>query len=643
MSSQRSAMTRARLKQKTRAISIKYATEELRKDRKVVITAMLNHPGALVYCLDEDLKAELQGLSRPQLQALLETADEDMLPPQPTEFYDDDFGNFDASSSDGRAGNNLRAINGDGEFLGQPTCLMCFDAGQLCVSCTAARQSAQSSVSSTALQRTQLAFNSTAADPDIDSDATEKSHAFNFTGSSNDEGVPTKKKKNKKKKQGAAQITTASPFLAADQNGKVALAVETTSILAGRMNTEKVSRLDTKTNAAIGCELSDAEYDDKNAELIAEMTLEEKHKATTNTNIEIYTIKFAHQRLSDAFGNASSHAKAPSSPMEGTCSERILLVGSEFRLCDKDTVALALGFLTPVGGLLEIVLVGNDNTPNGVVAVDSSGEQENRCDGTTTHAHVKVEYSSFHTLELLSDEHSAASRQLGLVICFGHGAADKLEDTVTWCAELGARAHCPVVFTANALGPSGATLAHLKRCTIPMAKASAAEATTVPAAGPLSVTLIWPPELIPLPNADRCGSVIDTGIELSKGAELAWFCALPSRSTDTSALQSASRVQNVASSTTDDAVLMGKSLVGKMDKLKKCESVEASITSLETQGAFGVETEIRATVEGVSVHNCPAEDCSRSNESQNTSRSSYGTASTLLPEPKLTLDGVSLP
>ena len=69
----RQAQTRARLKQKTRAISIKYATEELRKDRKVVITAMLNHPGALVYCLDEDLKAELQGLSRPQLQVLLET------------------------------------------------------------------------------------------------------------------------------------------------------------------------------------------------------------------------------------------------------------------------------------------------------------------------------------------------------------------------------------------------------------------------------------------------------------------------------------------------------------------------------------------------------------------------------------------
>ena len=64
-------MTRARLKQKSRAISLKFAAPELRKDRKVVITAMLNHPGSLVYCLDDDLRAELQGKSKQQLQALL--------------------------------------------------------------------------------------------------------------------------------------------------------------------------------------------------------------------------------------------------------------------------------------------------------------------------------------------------------------------------------------------------------------------------------------------------------------------------------------------------------------------------------------------------------------------------------------------
>jgi len=116
MKTHRQAIQRARLKQKTRAISIKYATEELRKDRKVVITAMLNHPGALVYCLDEELKAELHGLSRPQLQALLETADEDSLP-QPPMLHEED------------------------EMDGMPTCLMCFDAGQPCASCAAAAAS----------------------------------------------------------------------------------------------------------------------------------------------------------------------------------------------------------------------------------------------------------------------------------------------------------------------------------------------------------------------------------------------------------------------------------------------------------------------------------------------------------------------
>ncbi len=97
-------MTRARLKQKSRAISLKFAAPELRKDRKVVITAMLNHPGSLVYCLDDDLRAELQGKSKQQLQALLETADEDMLP-KPKELPED-FGDAD-------------------EFA--PTCLFCFE------------------------------------------------------------------------------------------------------------------------------------------------------------------------------------------------------------------------------------------------------------------------------------------------------------------------------------------------------------------------------------------------------------------------------------------------------------------------------------------------------------------------------------
>jgi hypothetical protein len=76
----RKAKMRARLQQKSRAMNLKYAADNLRCDRKVVITACLNHPGALIYCLDDKLRAELTGLSRAQLEALLETADEDMLP-----------------------------------------------------------------------------------------------------------------------------------------------------------------------------------------------------------------------------------------------------------------------------------------------------------------------------------------------------------------------------------------------------------------------------------------------------------------------------------------------------------------------------------------------------------------------------------
>ena len=75
----RRAKTRARLQQKSRAMNLKYAADSLRRDRKVVITACLNHPGSLIYCLDEKLREELTGLSRKQLEDLLETADEDML------------------------------------------------------------------------------------------------------------------------------------------------------------------------------------------------------------------------------------------------------------------------------------------------------------------------------------------------------------------------------------------------------------------------------------------------------------------------------------------------------------------------------------------------------------------------------------
>ena len=76
----RKAKMKARLQQKSRAMNLKYAADALRCDRKVVITACLNHPGALIYCLDDKLRAELTGLSRKKLEELLETADVDMLP-----------------------------------------------------------------------------------------------------------------------------------------------------------------------------------------------------------------------------------------------------------------------------------------------------------------------------------------------------------------------------------------------------------------------------------------------------------------------------------------------------------------------------------------------------------------------------------
>ena len=44
----RKAMMRARLQQKSRAMNLKFAADELRCDRRVVITAMLNYPGVCV-------------------------------------------------------------------------------------------------------------------------------------------------------------------------------------------------------------------------------------------------------------------------------------------------------------------------------------------------------------------------------------------------------------------------------------------------------------------------------------------------------------------------------------------------------------------------------------------------------------------
>ena len=70
----RMAKMKARLQQKSRAMNLKFAADNLRCDRKVVITACLNHPGALIYCLDAKLRAELTGLSRKQLGVLLATA-----------------------------------------------------------------------------------------------------------------------------------------------------------------------------------------------------------------------------------------------------------------------------------------------------------------------------------------------------------------------------------------------------------------------------------------------------------------------------------------------------------------------------------------------------------------------------------------
>ena len=52
----RNDKARQRLKNKSRSLNLKYASDDLRRDRKVVLTAMLNHPGSLVHCLDEDMK-----------------------------------------------------------------------------------------------------------------------------------------------------------------------------------------------------------------------------------------------------------------------------------------------------------------------------------------------------------------------------------------------------------------------------------------------------------------------------------------------------------------------------------------------------------------------------------------------------------
>ena len=50
---------RLRLQQKSRSLNLKYASKDLRCDRAVVLTAMINHSGSLIHCLDSDLREEV--------------------------------------------------------------------------------------------------------------------------------------------------------------------------------------------------------------------------------------------------------------------------------------------------------------------------------------------------------------------------------------------------------------------------------------------------------------------------------------------------------------------------------------------------------------------------------------------------------
>ena len=53
---------RLRLQQKSRSLNLKYASKDLRCDRAVVLTAMINHSGSLIHCLDSDLREEVNYL-----------------------------------------------------------------------------------------------------------------------------------------------------------------------------------------------------------------------------------------------------------------------------------------------------------------------------------------------------------------------------------------------------------------------------------------------------------------------------------------------------------------------------------------------------------------------------------------------------
>jgi len=129
MSSERAWKAKQRLLQKQRAHSLQYAGDELRHNRTVVITAMLNHPGALMHCLDEDLIKELKGKSRGQLQKLLDIEEEKEDPfaprseqeakPPPPELLPEEFGLMPDSGDD------------------TPLCLMCFDCRGVCATCKA--------------------------------------------------------------------------------------------------------------------------------------------------------------------------------------------------------------------------------------------------------------------------------------------------------------------------------------------------------------------------------------------------------------------------------------------------------------------------------------------------------------------------
>lgn len=122
--------TQARLRQKLRVHALRDASDDLRRDREVVITACLNHGvGALVHCSDEALKAELRGLSKSQLRELLRRANDPLPAPRvwnaPPDT--DTVPAMPACSTKARGDERVRY------------CLVCFDRGRLCPACVAAR------------------------------------------------------------------------------------------------------------------------------------------------------------------------------------------------------------------------------------------------------------------------------------------------------------------------------------------------------------------------------------------------------------------------------------------------------------------------------------------------------------------------